>query len=329
MRTNQKALIDIYILDILGDYASKEKPITQAKVQELLAEQPYEISISRNSLAEYICALRNAGYILGKRGIYRKGYFDDHELRLLIDGVLFGQHIPKEAAEELIKKLKNMSKHGLKNRIRHVHYLEALNRTENRNLYDMIDSIDEAIQTGCQIKVDRCRYNELGQRIRLKDEYILHPYYLVTDKSQYYLICLMEKNGRLITELLNLRVDRFLSVEILKNKQARSIREIPKYKDGFQLDEYMKEHVYMVSGKTVHIVMKVKKSHIGDFIDWYGRDYKIVESDDREVTIRFEGNDNALKYWALQYNSIATVLEPQSLVNMIREETERLVQKYS
>ena len=98
----------------------------------------------------------------------------------------------------------------------------------------MIDSIDEAIQTGCQIKVDRCRYNELGQRIRLKDEYILHPYYLVTDKSQYYLICLMEKNGRLITELLNLRVDRFLSVEILKNKQARSIREIPKYKDGFE-----------------------------------------------------------------------------------------------
>ena len=110
MRSNQKALVDIYILDILREYASKERPITQARVKEILEDRPYEIHISRNTLAEYINVLRNQGYVLGKRGIYRKGYFDDHELRLLIDGVLFGHHIPKEVAVNLIEKLKAMSK---------------------------------------------------------------------------------------------------------------------------------------------------------------------------------------------------------------------------
>lgn len=41
-----------------------------------------------------------------------------NKLRLLIDGVLFGQHIPKEIATELISKLKGMSELGLKNRVR-------------------------------------------------------------------------------------------------------------------------------------------------------------------------------------------------------------------
>ncbi len=329
MKTKRKTLIDVYILDVLEKYACKEKPMTQAEVMARLEEYPYGISVSRNCLSSYIKDLRLAGMIKGRRGIYKPGLFDDHELRLLIDGVLFGQHIPKEAAGQLIDKLKGMSEMGLKNRIRHVYYLPGINRTENKNLYEMIDKIDEAIQHRQKIRVTRGRYNEQKKMVTLDSVYILDPYYLVTEKSHYYLICHMTKDGKPANKLINLRVDRFISVDILANKKALDIREIPEYRNGnFQLDEYMRQHLYMVTGNTVNVVMKIKRDRIEDFIDWYGKNYMIVGYESDEVIIRFSVNDNALRYWALQYSSIATVLEPASLVKTLGEDTELLVKKY-
>ena len=330
MKTSRKTLIDVYILDVLEKYACKEKPMTQAQVMEKLADRPYEISVSRNTLASYISDLREAGLIIGKRGIYKPALFDDHELRLLIDGVLFGHHIPTNVAEELIKKLKGMSERGLKNRIRHVHYLPDINRTENKNLYEMIDKIDEAIQKERKIRVVRCRYNTDKKLEPVENEYILDPYYLVTERSRYYLICHMTKDGQSGNKLVNLRVDRFLSVDILADQKRLDIRKLPGYENGsFQLDDYMRQHLHMVSGETVIVKMQIKRKNIGDFIDRYGKDFNIVgETPSGDVILRFKVNDNALMFWALQYGEIATVLEPKSLVDKLRQETERLAGKY-
>ncbi len=85
----------------------------------------------------------------------------------------------------------------------------------------------------------------------------------------------------------------------------------------------------MVSGETVHVRMQIKRENIGDFIDWYGKDFRIVGYEPSgDVILRFSVNDNALMFWALQYGKIATVLEPKRLVDKLRKETERLANKY-
>lgn len=269
----ERKLLDIYILEILEKQASKDKPMLQSTLMEKLADYPYEIEVTRNTVSSYLQKLREDNRIKGKRGVYKPCLFDDHELRLLIDGVLFGQHIPKEIAKDLIDKLKGMSELGLKNRVRHVHYLPSMPRTENKNLYEMIDKIDEAIQGNCKIRVKRCYYDADKRLVPIEGEYVLDPYYLVTEKSRYYLICQMEKNGIIGKGLVNLRVDRFWNVEILRNKPAIDIRKIDKYRNGFRLDEYMREHLYMVTGETVNVTMKLLKKNIGDFIDWYGKNF--------------------------------------------------------
>ena len=324
----EKTLLDIYILEILEKYASKDKPMLQATLIEKLADYPYEIEVARNTLSTYLKKLRDDDRIRGKRGVYKPGLFDDHELRLLIDGVLFGQHIPKEIATELINKLKGMSELGLKNRVRHVHYLPSMPRTENKNLYEIIDKIDEAIQANRKIRVKRCNYNSEKKLEEIDAEYILDPYYLVTEKSRYYLICQMKKNGKLEKGLINLRVDRILDVEILYNIPAMDIRKIEKYRNGFQLDEYMREHLYMVSGETVNVTMKLLKKNIGDFIDWYGKDFMVVKREPEEITIRVSVNDSALIYWALQYGKIATIISPESVKMKLQKEVQLLSDKY-
>lgn len=323
-----KNLIDIYILEILEKYSNKDHKMTQDELISRLAEYPYEISVHRNTLRTYLDELRDCGYIKGTRGIYSINRFSDQELRLLIDGVLFGQHIPKDVARNLIDKLKGMSEIGLKDRIRHVHYLAGINKVENDNLYELIDAIDEAIQTKRQIKVVRCVYDESKKLVPTKSEYILDPYYLVTEKSKYYLICHVTKNGEALPGLRNLRVDRFKSVEILTDNIALDIRKIPECGNGFQLDEYMRQHLYMMSGKTIPIQMKIKRKNIGDFIDWYGKDFIITDKTDEELTIHFRGSDTAVKFWALQYGEIATITSPESLRNQIQEEIKLLSEKY-
>lgn len=324
----EKTLLDVYILEILEKQASKDKPMLQSTLAERLADYPYEIEVHRNTLSRCLKKLREEERIKGKRGVYKPGLFDDHELRLLIDGVLFGQHIPKEIAKDLIDKLKGMSELGLKNRIRHVHYLPSMPRTENKNLYEMIDMIDEAIQGNCKIRVKRCSYDADKSLVPIEGEYVLDPYYLVTEKSRYYLICRMEKNGKTGKGLVNLRVDRFWNVEILRNKPVTDIRKADKYHNGFRLDEYMREHLYMVTGETVYVTMKLLKKNIGDFIDWYGKNFMVVNRELEEITIRFSVNDNALIYWALQYGKMATIISPDSVREKMEKEVKLLAEKY-
>lgn len=325
---NERALLCTYILEILEKYASKDKPMMQSTLLEKLEDYPYEIKVARNTLSAYLKKLREEGRIKGKRGIYKPALFDDHELRLLIDGVLFGQHIPVEIAKELIDKLKGISELGLRNRVRHVYYLPSMPRTENKNLYEIIDKIDEAIQNNRKIRVKRCNYNSEMKLVPIDAEYILDPYYLVTEKSRYYLICQMERNGKTGKGLVNLRVDRILDVEILNNRPAMDIRKIDKYHNGFQLDEYMREHLYMVTGETVNVTMKLLKKNIGDFIDWYGKDFIVIKKDEEEITIRVSVNDNALVYWALQYGKIASIISPDSVREKIQKEVKLLADKY-
>lgn len=324
----ERTLLDIYILEILEKYAGKDKPMLQATLMEKLSEYPYGIEVTRNTLSAYLKRLREDGYIRGQRGVYKVGLFDDHELRLLIDGVLFGQHIPKEIAKDLIDKLKGMSELGLRNRVRHVHYLPSMPRTENKNLYEMIDKIDEAIQNNRKIRVKRCNYDAEKKLTPVDAEYILDPYYLVTEKSRYYLICQMEKNGKPGKGLVNLRVDRFWDVEILQNRPTTDIRQIDKYRNGFMLDEYMREHLYMVSGETVNVTMKLLNKNIGDFIDWYGKNFTVINREPEEITIRVSVNDNALIYWALQYGKIATIISPDSVKEKLQKEVRLLADKY-
>jgi predicted DNA-binding transcriptional regulator YafY len=325
----KRTLLDIYILEILEKQASKDKPMLQSVLIEKLKEYPYEVEVSRNTLSAYVRKLYEDNRIKkNSKGIYKPGLFDDHELRLLIDGVLFGQHIPKEIAKDLIDKLKGMSELGLKNRVRHVYYLPNIVRTENKNLYEMIDKIDEAIQNNRKIRVKRCYYNFDKKLVPIKDEYILDPYYLVTEKSRYYLICCMEKNGKQGDGLVNLRVDRFFDVEILQNRPATDIRKIEKYCNGFQLDEYMREHLYMVTGKTVNVTMKLFEKNIGDFIDWYGKDFTVINREGDEIAIRFLVNDTALVFWALQYGKIATIISPASVRERMEHEVKLLADKY-
>lgn len=317
----KKGLIDIYIMEILERYSSSKRRLSQNQIISYL-ENEYRLSITRKTLSGYLHEMREEGYIEGTRGLYRIGKFTDNELRLLIDGVIFGQHIPQKDAEALIQKLKSMAGSSLKKRIRHICYLEDINHTPNEKLYEIIDTIDEAIEKNRRIELTICSFEADGT-LHDKGRKIVDPYYLVTEKNHYYLICYAGRNH----DLENRRVDRISHVVIL-NETRRSITDIDKYAHGFDLASYMREHIYMFSGDSRYVVLRIMKQRIGDFIDWYGMGFSVVEEGENTITVRIYVNENAVYYWALQYGEIAEVLKPENLRERLKTGLEQMLEKY-
>ena len=65
--------------------------------------------------------------------------------------------------------------------------------------------------------------------------------------------------------------------------------------------------------------MRISDEMMGQLIDWFGKDFRILQEDGDELIISVTCNEMAMKYWALQYGEFAEILEPKSLRDAIRE----------
>ena len=317
-----KGLIDIYILEILERHSSKKHKVSQKEIMYYL-DVDYNLRVSRKTLSGYLRELREYGYIQGERGIYINRKFDDHELRVLIDGVLFGKHVPEVAANELINKLMSMSYDISKHKVKHMCYLSDINHTKNEQFYEIVDEIYKAIEENKKIEIVPCVYGVDG-KLYDKEARIVSPYYLVTEMSHYYLICFAGRND----DLENRRVDRISNVKIL-NEKRKPLNKLPKYRYGFDLGKYMREHIYMFSGDSIVVVLKIRADRIGDFIDWYGKDYVVLENRGEYLTIRVNVNENAVYYWAIQYGDMVEIMKPLELRNRMIEGLKKILNKYA
>jgi predicted AAA+ superfamily ATPase len=51
--------------------------------------------------------------------------------------------------------------------------------------------------------------------------------------------------------------------------------------------------------------------YIKALVDWFGTDFRIIEKDEDSICIRVTCNQDALRYWALQYGPYIEVVEPK------------------
>ena len=324
-------LLDLQILDILGEHASKDKPIGQRRILELLIEDKGN-KVDRGTLSDYLKALHSEERIerVGKTGWCRKNMFTDSELRLLIDSAYFSKQIPEGVAERLIDELKNISPINLKNYVKNVNYIGDLHHTRNEQVTDFLERIGEAIERDRKILIiPQWQGHEC---VHVGKAFIADPYYIVADKCRYYLICHVERVDDKM-QLENRRIDRMKDIQILRDART-PIRSLKGYGNGVDLGRYMREHLYMFSGEAIRVRMRMAEFWIGDFIDWYGDEYRVVrsykdEEDHTILEIQFTVNENAVFYWVLQYGTYATVIEPVALRQRLSRHHRQMLQKYT
>ena len=72
----------------------------------------------------------------------------------------------------------------------------------------------------------------------------------------------------------------------------------------------------------------MKKEKIGEFIDWYGKNYRVLEETEDDLIVQVKANVEAVYFWSLQYNDIVEVLAPDSLRKKLYEGAVKMMNKY-
>lgn len=127
--------------------------------------------------------------------------------------------------------------------------------------------------------------------------------------------------------LSNYRIDRMTEIKITGDK-SRSINEIEGMKYGFNIPKHMSEHVYMFSDNVSKVKFKVKKSIMGEVVDWFGLDFVVRNETEDEAVIQVNSSEQAMVFWAMQYGEYVEVLEPENIRERIKENISEMAEKY-
>ena len=324
--TGNKRLLNMYILNILREYSDENHALTQQDILKQL-ESDYDVICDRRTVKAYVDEWIELGWDI----VYDKGYklisreFDDAELRILIDSVLFSKSISTRQAQTLIKKLQGFASKYFNAKVSHVYNLPDLNRTVNRQAMYALGIINDAISAKKKIEFI---YNEMGTDFKLhpkrKDPYVVNPYQIVANNGKFYLIANYDKYDNVV----HFRIDKMKEIKCL-NESIKPRSEVPELANGLNLPKHMAEHIYMFSGESVWAEIKTTPDMMGELVDWFGKDFKIEQKEDGYIIIRVKCNGNALRYWALQYGPYVEILKPVKLREQLKQDAENMYRKYS
>ena len=358
-----KKLVILYILDILQKYTDEEHRLSQKEIQDILKRE-YEMTVDRKAVKRNLLNLIEYGSNIEYREVSRKDIFrkkdsvsykgtsdfadkeisednllwtdfylkqkfTNEELRLLIDSLLFSKHIPYSQAKELIKKLESLSNIYFKSCSQYIYPL-PVERTDNKQVFYNIAILDDAIRKKKKVLFEYAEYHT-DKKMHLKKredgsvrEYIITPYQMAVQEGKYYLICNYDKYD----DISNYRVDRIRNIQILEEKGKPF--ETLKW-SGHQpmnLNEYMKEHVYMYSSENAFVKFRIVKAMISDVIDLFGKGVNFSEETDTHVSVSVHVNERAAEQFAKNYAPDVVILQPKRLRDKLRDDLKKSWEAY-
>ena len=139
-----------------------------------LLESKYDVVVDRKAIRRNLDNLLGMGYNLEYKKVtrvsktgeeeiltdwYLEHEFDDTELRLLIDSLLFSNLLSNELAKDIIDKLKKQSNIYFKDKVKHVVYLPN-NQYKNKDVLLNVEILEEAISKNQKVKFNLCSFEK-------------------------------------------------------------------------------------------------------------------------------------------------------------------------
>lgn len=324
--TANKKMLNMLILNILKEYSDADHRLTQQEIMRLLKSN-YDMECDRRSVKNNVLYLKELGYEISMDDGYYlvEREFEDAELRMLIDSVLFSKQLTQKQAKELIEKLRKQGNRYFSAKVSHISNLSDLQHADNKQLMYALDTVNDAITEKKKISFI---YNSYGTDFQLHPRreypYIVSPYQMVANNGYFYLIANYDKYDN----ISHYRLDKMTSVKIIDEK-VKPQKAIKDFSQGFSLPKHMAEHIYMFSGPSVRVKLLVPADMMNELVDWLGKDFIVRKADnDEEIIITLNCNEESMFYWALQYGLYVEVLEPVSLRNRIAEAVKKMAKKY-
>jgi len=314
-----KKMIITNIYKVLKDYSDAENRLSRSDVAKYL-KQDYSMDVTDKCISKNLNDMMEYGYDIDcnefedkngrflRTGWYLKRKFDNSELILLINHVLFSKYITKEQCEQLIKKLKGLSNVYFRNKIK---YLPPDNLLENEELFRTFSVLSEAIAFGNKVSFNH------NKRI-----YKVSPYYTVMNNGRHFLICNLINRD----DIWHFRIDSIMGIKRL-DEPIKPLSEVKGLERG-ELSEYLSKHIYMFTGEAVPVAFAADKSMRNAIIDWFGKNAVFTKETDDKLFVRVITGENDMQCWGLQYGRYVEVLSPKSLRDKIAETVKQMSEVY-
>lgn len=328
MIENKKASI-ILILIILQEYSDEDHFLTQQDIIDKV-DEIYGIELERKSVAFSISLLQELDYDINKSP--RGGYallsrdFDNSEIRYIVDSLFSSKSISGKQASELSKKLNSSLSRYQRKEYNFIYKSSEINRSNNKELFYTLELIEEAKRRGKRISFQYLSFDENGKPFPKMDgfRYIVSPYYSVNSNGRYFLICNYREKYRAITWF---RIDYMINPKIEEDWPLKPIESLKDIK-SFDIAKYLNDNIYLLDGEVINATIQIDDPNsIQYIIDYFGKNAKIYKKEDK-LLADIKSNESALFYWYMQYSETFTIISPQSLIDRVKNEAERIIKKY-
>lgn len=313
-------VIEIFYRFISGERMAEKDLAIQYGVSEKSIQR--DISEIKSCIAEY-------GYSIGKDemafdGSAKKMYLDTD--RFLTNGEMLAitkiliatRALSKDRMKMIVDKLEDFSSSKDKQRLKELvknelyYYKPILINCDDliENLYSLSEVIDEKQEiTITYYKVDGSR---IDRRIR--------PLAIVFSEFYFYLIATHEVNNEWQERYY--RVDRI--TDMIKHRTHFQIN----YDNRFNEGKLKNEIQYMWPGKEQEIIFEFTGPSVQAVLDRLPKS-KIIEKGKDKYVIKAEVYGTGIKMFLLSQGSWVKVLEPQSFVDEMKLEVEKMREKYN
>ncbi len=324
MAFEAKKTLIFRIYQVLEEYSTPSHPLTQQDIIEILLRD-YGVECERKAVSRNISYLKEMGFDIEscKQGSFlATRQLEDSELRLLIDSVLGSRHINPTHSGQLIDKLIKIGGKYFKSHVKHVHSVNDWEKSTNKDFFLNIEIVDEALELGRKIKFN---YNRIGldKRLHVTDVHVASPYQMVLHNQRYYVMLKDDKRENMSFY----RLDKITNMEIV-DEVCTPLRSVKGYEKGISYRAISTAMPYMYNDEHKLVTVKCPNFMTDAICDWFGYDVVFKKVDDEHFSVTVKSSEQAMLFWALQYNTNVEVLAPESLRQKVVDTLKNTLAQY-
>ena len=315
--TNKKRLL--LVLQLLYKKTDEDHPVSTVEIIDYLKDKG--INVDRKTLADDISLLMEMDYdIIKVKSSPNKYFWGDRgfeipELKMLIDAVSSSRFITKKKSSELISKIASLAGEAQYESLNRHIVATGRAKTENKEVYYIVDTITNAINRGKKIQFQYTEYNVKKEKVlRNQGEiYKLSPYVLYCNEDFYYVVGFNDKRQ----SVTSFRIDRMHSPGIIDEEK------VPE-PENFNVDDYANKIFKMFDGEETMVQLECKNELIKYLVDRYGTDFETIEKTESSFVAHIPVTlSPTFCSWVFQFAGDMRIIGPAEAVEMFSKMMEK------
>ena len=303
-----------YLYRLLEQHTDEDHPLTTNQLRDLM-EKEHGIAMHRTTVYNDIALLEKAGvYIHCYRARANQYYlesrrFELSELKLLIDAVESSRFMTESQSKSLTDKLITLTSDTNAGKLKRNLHVPGRVKAENKQIFYIVDAINEAINAGKRISFQYIDYNSRKKEVlRNKgNAYTVSPYSLIWNGDYYYLVGYYHEKD----DIRTFRVDRIKAQPEILEESADPVPE------DFDITRYTREVFRMYdTEEAIPVTLVCENEVMKGVLDAFGMDIKVKRAEKGHFQTTVMACTSPTFYgWLFQWGGKVRITAPEEAVH--------------